>query len=102
MWPSSRRRTSSPSTSFRSDPRSIIESRSYDLEDLFLRVGLAIDAVGAKRVVIDTLEMLFGSLQDYAVVRSELKRLFEWLKVRGVTAIITGERGDSGHTRHGL
>jgi circadian clock protein KaiC len=84
------------------NPRDLIENGHYDLEGLFLRVGLAIDAVGAKRVVIDTLEVLFGSLSDYGVVRSELQRLFAWLKERGVTAIITAERGENALTRHGL
>lgn len=86
----------------RVDPQEIIENGEYDLEGLFLRLGLAIDSVGAKRVVIDTLEMLFGGLSNYGVVRAELRRLFEWLKERGVTAIITAERGDGKLTRHGL
>jgi circadian clock protein KaiC len=84
------------------DPSTIIESGEYDLGGLFLRLDLAIQSVGAKRVVIDTLETLFGGLSNYAIVRAELKRLFEWLKDRGVTAIITAERGDSALTRHGL
>jgi circadian clock protein KaiC len=84
------------------DPSSIIESGEYDLGGLFLRLELAIQTVGAKRVVIDTLETLFGGLSNYATVRSELRRLFEWLKDRGVTAIITAERGDNALTRHGL
>lgn len=84
------------------DPSAILESGEYDLMGLFLRLGFAIDAVGAKRVVIDTLEALFGGLSNYGVVRSELRRLFEWLKERGVTAIITAERGDNALTRHGL
>jgi circadian clock protein KaiC len=86
----------------RVDPAEIIENGEYNLEGLFLRLGLAIDSVGAKRVVIDTLEMLFGGLSNYGVLRSELRRLFEWLKERGVTAIITAERGDGRLTRHGL
>lgn len=84
------------------DPSTIIESGEYDLGGLFLRLELAIQSVGAKRVVIDTLETLFGGLENYAIVRSELRRLFEWLKDRGVTALITAERGDSALTRHGL
>jgi circadian clock protein KaiC len=80
----------------------IEESGEYDLEGLFIRLGFAIDSIGAKRVVIDTIETLFGSLHDMAVLRSELRRLFEWLKQKGVTAIITGERGDGALTRHGL
>jgi circadian clock protein KaiC len=84
------------------DPSTIIESGEYDLGGLFLRLELAIQTVGAKRVVIDTLETLFGGLSNYSTVRSELRRLFEWLKDRGVTAIITAERGDNALTRHGL
>jgi circadian clock protein KaiC len=74
----------------------------YDLEGLFIRLGLAIDTVGAKRVVLDTVETLFGGLDNDAVVRSELRRLFRWLKARGVTAVITAERGDWSLTRQGL
>lgn len=84
------------------DPADIIENGQYDLSGLFLRLGFAIDSVGARRVVIDTLETLFGSLQNYGVIRAELRRLFEWLKDRGVTAIITAERGESALTKHGL
>jgi circadian clock protein KaiC len=72
----------------------IEETGEYDLEGLFLRLGLAIDAVGAKRVVLDTLETLFGGFTNQALLRSELRRLFRWLKDKGVTAIITGERGE--------
>ena len=86
----------------RLEPQEIIENGEYDLEGLFLRLGLAIDAVGAKRVVIDTLETLLGGLSNYGAVRAELRRLFEWLKDRGVTAIITAERGEGKLTRHGL
>ncbi len=74
----------------------------YDLEGLFIRLGHAIDTVGAKRVVLDTLEALFAGLPDPAVLRSELRRLFRWLKDRGMTAVITGERGESSLTRYGL
>jgi circadian clock protein KaiC len=74
----------------------------WDLEGLFLRLGAAIDSVGAKRVVIDTIETLFGAFKDAAVVRAELRRLFGWLKQRGITAIITGERGDGTLTRFGI
>ena len=80
----------------------IEETGEYDLEGLFLRLGLAIDAVGAKRVVLDTLETLFGGFTNQALLRSELRRLFRWLKDKGVTAIITGERGDGQLTRQGL
>ena len=81
----------------------IEETGDYDLEGLFVRLGYAIDSVGAKRVVIDTLEVLFAGLQDHAILRAELRRLFRWLKEREVTAIVTAERGPgSGMTRHGL
>lgn len=80
----------------------IEETGEYDLEGLFIRLGLAIDAIGAKRVVLDTLETLFSGLSNVAIVRAELRRLFRWLKDKGVTAVITGERGDGSLTRHGL
>jgi circadian clock protein KaiC len=78
------------------------ETGDWDLEGLFLRLGSAIDRVGAKRVVIDTIENLFGAFTNTAILRSELRRLFAWLKDRGVTAVITGERGDGTLTRHGI
>jgi len=84
------------------DPNEIAESGDYDLEGLFIRLGFAIDNIGAKRVVIDTIETLFGGLSNELILRSELRRLFEWLKQKGVTAIITGERGESTLTRYGL
>jgi circadian clock protein KaiC len=80
----------------------IEETGEYDLEALFIRLGYAIDRIGAKRVVLDTIEALFGGLSNQAILRAELRRLFEWLKDRGVTAIITGERGEGQLTRHGL
>ncbi len=80
----------------------IAESGEYDLEGLFIRLGYAIDSIGAKRVVIDTIETLFSGLENELVLRSELRRLFEWLKAKGVTAIITGERGEGTLTRYGL
>jgi circadian clock protein KaiC len=80
----------------------IEETGEYDLEGLFLRLGLAIDSVGAKRVVLDTLETLFGGFTNQALLRSELRRLFRWLKDKGVTAVITGERGEGSLTRQGL
>lgn len=81
----------------------IEEAGEYDLEGLFVRLGHAIDTVGARRVVLDTPEALFSAFSDQAVLRAELRRLFGWLKDRGVTAVITGERGTTGHlTRHGL
>jgi len=78
------------------------ESGEYDLEGLFVRLGHAIDSIGAKRVVLDTIEVLFASLPNEAVLRSELRRLFRWLKDKGVTAVITAERGRESLTRHGL
>src|SRR5450432_3825826 len=78
------------------------ESGEYDLEGLFVRLNHAIDSVGAKRVVLDTLEVLFASLPNEAILRAELRRLFRWLKEKGVTAIITAERGRENLTRHGL
>ncbi|HEY1542474.1 MAG TPA: circadian clock protein KaiC [Xanthobacteraceae bacterium] len=80
----------------------IEETGEYDLEGLFIRLGYAIDKIGAKRVVLDTIEALFGGLSNEGVLRAELRRLFEWLKNKGVTAIITGERGEGQLTRHGL
>jgi len=80
----------------------IEETGDYDLEGLFIRLGHAIDTIGAKRVVLDTIETLFGGLSNATILRAELRRLFRWLKDKGVTAIITGERGDGTLTRHGL
>jgi circadian clock protein KaiC len=80
----------------------IAESGEYDLEGLFLRLGLAIESVGAKRIALDTIESLFGGFTRETLLRSELKRLFRWLKDKGVTAVITGERGERGFTRQGL
>ncbi len=78
------------------------ETGDYDLEGLFIRLGHAIDSIGAKRVVLDTLEALFSGLPNHAILRAELRRLFRWLKDRGVTALITGEKGESSLTRYGL
>ena len=80
----------------------IEETGNFDHEGLFIRVGLAIDCIGAKRVVLDTLEALFGGFSNTATLRAEIRRLFEWLKEKGVTAVVTGERGDGTLTRHGL
>jgi circadian clock protein KaiC len=77
-------------------------SGEYDLEGLFIRLGQAIDSIGAKRVVLDTVESLFSSLPNPNILRTELRRLFRWLKDKGVTAVITGERGDGTLTRQGL
>jgi circadian clock protein KaiC len=84
------------------EPGEIHESGDYDLEGLFVRLNYAIDSIGAKRVVLDTLEALFAGLNNEAILRSELRRLFRWLKVKGVTAVITAERGREQLTRHGL
>jgi circadian clock protein KaiC len=80
----------------------IEETGEYDLEGLFIRLGHAVDTIGAKRVVLDTIETLFAGLSDAAILRAELRRLFGWLKHRGLTTVITGERGDGGLTRQGL
>ncbi len=80
----------------------IEESGSYDLEGLFVRLGHAIDLIGAKRVVLDTIEVLFAGLDNQSILRSEIRQLFRWLKEKGVTAIVTGERGEGMLTRHGL
>jgi circadian clock protein KaiC len=80
----------------------IEETGEYDLEGLFIRLGHAIDTIGAKRVVLDTIESLFSGFQNPMLLRSELRRLFRWLKEKKVTAIITGERGDGTLTRQGL
>src|SRR5579863_67409 len=84
------------------DKSEIAETGEYDLEGLFIRIGSAIDSIGAKRVVLDTPEALFGGLNDEGVLRSELRRLFRWLKDKGVTAVITGEKGEGTLTRHGI
>jgi circadian clock protein KaiC len=84
------------------EPNEIEETGTYDLDGLFIRLEHAIDAIGAKRVVLDTIETLFSGLSDTRVLRAELRRLFNWLRTKGVTAIVTGERGEGGLTRHGL
>jgi len=80
----------------------IEEAGDYNLDGLFIRLGQAIDAIGAKRIVLDTIEVLFGGLSNGAILRAELRRLFRWFKDRGVTAVITGERGERTLTRYGL
>jgi circadian clock protein KaiC len=80
----------------------ITETGEFDLDGLFIRLALAIDSVGAQRVVLDTIETLFGGFTNQAMLRSELRRLFRWLKDKGVTCVITGERGDGALTRQGL
>jgi circadian clock protein KaiC len=80
----------------------IEETGEYDLEGLFVRLDYAIRSVGAKRVVLDTIESLFAGLKNDAILRSELRRLFRWLKDQGVTAVVTAERGEGALTRQGL
>ena len=80
----------------------IEETGEYDLEGLFIRLGNAVDTIKAKRVVLDTIEVLFAGLQNQSIIRAELRRLFRWLKDRGLTAIVTGERGEGALTRYGL
>jgi circadian clock protein KaiC len=80
----------------------IQETGAFDLEGLFIRLNYAIDSIGAKRVVLDTLEALFVGLPNEMILRSELRRLFRWLKEKGVTAVITAERGAGALTRYGL
>jgi circadian clock protein KaiC len=84
------------------DRTEIEETGEYDLDGLFIRLEHAIDSIGAKRVVLDTIENLFAGLTNQGILRAELRRLFQWLKTKGVTAIITGEKGDGTLTRHGL
>lgn len=80
----------------------IEETGEYDLEGLFLRLENAIDSIGAKRVVLDTIEALFSGFSNESILRAELRRLFRWLKDKGVTAIVTGEKGEALLTKHGL
>jgi len=80
----------------------IEENGEYDLEGLFIRLGHAIDSIGAKRVVLDTIETLFAGLANQAILRAEIRRLFGWLRQRGITTVITGERGEGNLTRQGL
>jgi circadian clock protein KaiC len=86
----------------RVEPHEIHETGEYDLDGLFIRLEHAIDSIGAKRVVLDTIETLFSGLSDTRLLRAELKRLFDWLRTKGVTAIVTAERGEKTMTRHGL
>jgi circadian clock protein KaiC len=80
----------------------IEETGEYDLEGLFVRVNHAIDSIKAKRVVLDTIECLFSALSNTMILRAELRRLFRWLKDKGVTAVVTGEKGEGSLTRHGI
>ncbi|HSN85121.1 MAG TPA: ATPase domain-containing protein, partial [Thermoanaerobaculia bacterium] len=80
----------------------IEETGEYDLEGLFVRLDYAIRSIGARRVVLDTIESLFSGLSNQAILRAELRRLFRWLKDKGVTVVITGEKGEGTLTRQGL
>jgi circadian clock protein KaiC len=80
----------------------IEETGEYDLEGLFIRLGHMVDSIGAKRIALDTIESLFGALSNEGILRAEIRRLFRWLKLKGLTAIITGEKGAGLMTRHGL
>jgi circadian clock protein KaiC len=84
------------------DKSEIEETGEYDLDGLFIRLGFAIDSIGAKRIVLDTIENLFAGLTNQGIIRAELRRLFQWLKEKNVTAVITGEKGEGILTRHGL
>jgi circadian clock protein KaiC len=78
------------------------EAGPYDLDGLIVRLGFAIDSIGAKRIVLDSIDVLFGGLSNQAIIRSELRRLFRWLNDKGITAIVTAERGIETLTRSGL
>ena len=84
------------------DKQEIDENGEYDLEGLFIRLNYAIQRIGAKRVMLDTIESLFAGLSNEAILRAEIRRLFYWLKEKGMTTVITGERGDGTLTRQGL
>lgn len=84
------------------EPSEIHETGDYDLEGLFVRLQYAVDSVGAKRVVLDTLEALFSGFSNLAILRAEVRRLFRWLKEHGLTTVVTAEKGDGTLTRHGL
>jgi len=80
----------------------VVDTGDFDLEALIVRLGYAVDKVGAKRVAIDNVEALFAGFGKPSLVRSELRRLFRWLKDHEVTTVITGERGEGRLTRHGI
>ena len=113
-WPPTSRRSASTSNqlerdgllaidAFRLDPAEIIETGAFDLEGLFIRLAMAVESVGAKRVFLDTIELLFSALPNEAIIRGELGRLFRWLKERDLTVVISGERGKLGDlTRFGI
>ena len=80
----------------------LTEAGAYDLDGLFIRLGYAVETVGARRVVLDTIEAAFGIFSNEATLRTEIRRLFSWLDKRGITTIVTGERGAGTLTRHGI
>jgi circadian clock protein KaiC len=84
------------------EPAEIQETGAYDLEGLFVRLQYAVDSIGAKRVVLDTLEAVFSGFANVGMLRAEIRRLFRWLKDRGLTTVVTAERGDGNLTRYGL
>jgi circadian clock protein KaiC len=84
------------------EPAEIQETGAYDLEGLFVRLQYAVDRIGAKRVVLDTLEAVFSGFANSGMLRAEIRRLFRWLKDRGLTTVVTAERGDGSLTRYGL
>jgi circadian clock protein KaiC len=84
------------------DLNDVEESGEFDLEGLFIRIDLAVRKVGAKRVVLDTIDTIFSGLPNEMILRSELRRLFRWLKDRGLTTVVTAERGTKAFTRHGI
>ena len=88
--------------SFQVEPTEIVAAGEFDFEPLFVILDDAITRVGARRVVLDTIEVLFGAFGADSIVRAELSRLARWLEERGVTAIVTGERGEGTITRHGI
>ena len=84
------------------EPAEIQETGAYDLEGLFVRLQYAVDSIGAKRIVLDTLEAVFSGFSNSGVLRAEIRRLFRWLKDRGLTTVVTAERGNGNLTRYGL
>jgi len=84
------------------DKTEIAETGEYDLNGLFIRLSHAVRSIGAKRIVLDTIENLFSGLSNQGIIRAEIRRLFQWLKDEKLTAIITGEKGEGMLTRHGL
>jgi len=87
---------------FRIDPAETIETGAYDLEGLFIRLAYAVESIGAKRIVLDTIEVLLGAMTDQAIIRAELIRLLRWIKDRGLTVVVTGERGVNQFSRYGI